>query len=83
MDTLVIEVPLYVFQQTLIEPMFVLFGNKLLENLCDKVPVQSGAQFGIDPAATLFNGAQQNGQQSPYIDFPSIEDTMTVYSRLK
>ena len=37
-DTLIVEVPLFVFQQTLIEPMFVLFGNKLLENLCDKVP---------------------------------------------
>jgi hypothetical protein len=38
----------------------------------------------MDPMGDLLTAsAQANPLQSPYIDFPSIEDTVNIYGRLK
>ena len=66
--------------------MFVLFGNKILENLCDKVPVsklnkQNDSTFDVNQVGSVTWGPSNSLSQ--YVDFPTIEDTMTVYGRLK
>jgi len=66
--------------------MFVLFGNKILENLCDKIPAsklnaQNDSTFDVNQVGS--NTWGPSSALSSYVDFPTIEDTMTVYGRLK
>ena len=59
-------------------------GNKLLENLCDKVPVNQ--PNNIDPNfqnTAGMTGMSNTGTIQECADFPSIEDTIAVYGRLK